>query len=110
MRNSLTELDLADNQFEVIDSSLFASLARLTRLDLGRNSIRLIDSRAFATLVALREIYLNHNDILSASVMLFQGLTNLEIVDVRGNPMAYYFPISVEYFCIDSPNCRVIKE
>lgn len=111
-RNSLIQIDLSGNNLNTFNVNLFNGLDKLQYLYLGYNQINVFDRNSFRSLASLREIYLNMNKLLAIDAYWFVGLTNLQLIDMSGNPVALYFPTTLDDLCIATlnPSCQVIKD
>ncbi|KAL7668343.1 hypothetical protein ACOME3_009045 [Neoechinorhynchus agilis] len=85
--NTLTSLDLSNNQITTLEPSDFSGLSNLKYLSLQSNIITNIMSRAFEAASLLEAIDLSQNDLSTFPVDAFDGLENLIFFNLADNKL-----------------------
>ena len=81
---SAYELDLSNGTLTAVPADL---LSNITILDLSRNQIVTIQKHTFIKLMDLTRLYLRNNRISYIEDGAFNGLSNVEILDLRANKL-----------------------
>ena len=81
---SAYELDLSNGTLTAVPADL---LSNITMLDLSRNQIVTIQKHTFINLMDLTRLYLRNNHISYIEDGAFDGLSNVEILDLRANKL-----------------------
>lgn len=84
---NLTELDLSQNNFTIIQDVGLTNLTQLTTLHLEENQIADLPDYCLQDLASLQELYINHNQISSISAKAFSGLRNLLRLHLNSNKL-----------------------
>ncbi|KAL7676477.1 hypothetical protein ACOME3_002730 [Neoechinorhynchus agilis] len=85
--NTLTSLDLSNNQITMLEPSDFSRLSNLKYLSLQSNIISKIKSKAFEAASFLEAIDLSHNKLSTFPVDAFEGLGNLLFFNLADNKL-----------------------
>ncbi|KAL7671555.1 hypothetical protein ACOME3_006449 [Neoechinorhynchus agilis] len=85
--NTLTSLDLSNNQITMLAPSDFSGLSNLKYLSLQSNIITNIKSKAFEAASLLEAIDLSQNDLSTFPVDAFDGLENLIFFNLADNKL-----------------------
>nr|XP_045602348.1 toll-like receptor Tollo [Procambarus clarkii] len=83
----LTELYLRNNDIRLIASEAFRGMAALQVLYLSNNHIIALQNGTFFENVALERIYLNNNSLSAMNPDVFQGLHQLQVLDLSHNKL-----------------------
>ena len=85
---SLTDLILRENKLNVVHRFL-QPLKSLNNLDLSSNAINKITEKAFIAQSRLGQIFLEYNQLEYLRVGMFEGLGNLDALDIHGNVISW---------------------
>ncbi|KAL7671659.1 hypothetical protein ACOME3_006552 [Neoechinorhynchus agilis] len=85
--NTLTSLDLNNNQITILEPKDFSDLGNLKYLSLQSNIITNIKSKAFEAASLLEAIDLSQNDLSTFPVDAFDGLENLIFFNLADNKL-----------------------
>ncbi len=97
---ALQRLFLRDNLLTMLPPGIFDGLPNLFRLDLGYNDLAALPPGIFAGTPMLAELSLEVNALAKLPPGLFANLSELEWVDLDGNP-GVPFPVQPEFVRID---------
>ena len=97
---ALQRLFLRDNQLTMLPPGVFDRLLNLYRLDLGYNELAALPPGIFAGTPRLAELSLEVNALAELPPGLFTDLSELEWVDLDGNP-GVPFPVQPEFVRVD---------
>ena len=87
MLNTVTSLDLADDDISALKAGDFAGLTALTSLDLSGNQLAALPAAIFTGLSALTTLDLSGNKLTAPTASGFTGLTGLTTLDLSGNKL-----------------------
>ncbi|KAM9800279.1 leucine-rich repeats and immunoglobulin-like domains protein 2 isoform X2 [Syngnathus typhle] len=84
----LEELDLSSNHLTRLEDTAFVGLGLLESLNLGENSISHVEERVFSSLANLRTLDIHNNEIswaIEDSICLFDGMKKLNTLILQRN-------------------------
>jgi len=85
--NTISTLDLSNNQLHLDESSFVTCCGSLLELDLSNNGITKISQEIFKYLVNITSLILRNNNISDFDPDTFVNLTKLERLDLSKNPL-----------------------
>lgn len=88
--NQIRAIDLQGQFIKELGPNSFQHFPKAIAISLSFNEIEKIDKDAFADLDKLSRLYLEENKITDLPDGVFDGLTNLNTLDLIGNPVATY--------------------
>ncbi|XP_063923713.1 leucine-rich repeat-containing G-protein coupled receptor 4-like [Zophobas morio] len=83
----LLSLNMANNQLEIVNNTLFNDSKSMLVIHLGFNNISLIEKDAFRDLSRLRYLFLQSNTLTKIEPRLFKDLTSLMYLSLANNSM-----------------------
>jgi Leucine-rich repeat (LRR) protein len=83
-------------------------LVQLNMLGLDFNQlVDFSDVNIFKGIEQIQQVLLGYNNIVAINANLFEGLSNLEVVDMSENPICLKQPDYVRGLCSADLNCQV---
>ncbi len=103
---SLTVLSISHNWLFHMEADAFAAMTQLQYIDLSHNRLVVLEASTFRGLEAhLNHVDLGDNQLMLVSQRAFASFTQLENVNLRGNPIGRFHPKRLDGLCASSPAC-----